>query len=90
MILIEQCQCENRLDALRKERELIELFEATLNKQIPAQSSAEYMRKKHAANPEVMRERAREWKRLLKLRKKTLGEEDIAQDIAKKTKYTNF
>ena len=47
MILIEHCNCENRLCALRKEREYIEHFEATLNKQIPTQTSAEYMRNKY-------------------------------------------
>ena len=78
MILIEQCKCENRLDSLRKEREYIELFEATLNKQIPTQSSVEYMRKKTAANPEQMRARGLEWKRLHKIRKKAMEEEDIA------------
>ena len=59
MILIEQCKCENRLYALRKEREYIEQFEATLNKQIPTQSSAEYMRKHYALSEKNTRTQTR-------------------------------
>ena len=76
---MKKCKCGKRLYALRKEREYIELFEATSIKLIPAQSSVEYMRKKRAANPEQIKERGREWKRLHKIRKKAMEEEDIAK-----------
>ena len=54
MILIENCKCENRLYVLRKEREYIEQFEATLNKQIPSHTPKEYK----LMNKETLKEKA--------------------------------
>ena len=70
MILIENCKCENRLYARRKEREYIEQFDATLNKQIPTQTHKEYNKTKYDANPELMRERVREWAKLRRIRQR--------------------
>ena len=42
MVLIEQISCDNSLDAHKRERELYEVMKATLNKQIPNQTSQEY------------------------------------------------
>jgi DNA polymerase III delta prime subunit len=42
MILIDTITCDNKLDALKKEREYIEQLKATLNKVIPARTKKEY------------------------------------------------
>ena len=42
MILIEDCKCENRLDALRKERGYLEQVKASLNLTIPSRSNKEW------------------------------------------------
>ena len=49
MVLIEQCQCKNSLDACRKERIYIEQLNATLNQVIPSRTKAEWIKD----NPEV-------------------------------------
>ena len=38
MILIEKTECENLLDALKREREHIETLHATLNKRVPSRT----------------------------------------------------
>ena len=42
MVLIDRYSCEDRLDALRKEREYIESLHATLNKVILSRTRVEY------------------------------------------------
>ena len=42
MILIEQCKCENHLDALKKEREYVEQLKAILNVCIPSRYYKEW------------------------------------------------
>ena len=42
LILIENRKCDNKLDALKKEREHIEILHATLNKVIPTRTDQEY------------------------------------------------
>ena len=42
MILIEECDCKNRLEAEQKERHFIETLNATLNQLIPSRTQKEY------------------------------------------------
>jgi len=42
MIMIEEKQCENKLDALRQERIFMEEYKATLNHQIPSRTEKEW------------------------------------------------
>ena len=42
MILIDRLKCEDKLDAMRKEREYIEQFQANLNHAIPCRTKKEY------------------------------------------------
>ena len=46
MILISRTSCEDRLDALKKERDYLELFQATLNKQVPSRTNKEWVEDK--------------------------------------------
>jgi hypothetical protein len=46
MIMIEKYPCSCKLDATKRERELLEELKATLNKQIPSQTAQEYYYKK--------------------------------------------
>jgi len=41
MIMIEEIQCENKLDALRQERKFIEEYQAILNNKIPSRTRLE-------------------------------------------------
>ena len=41
MVMIEICDCDNRLEALKKERDYIELFEASLNSAKPTTRTTE-------------------------------------------------
>jgi hypothetical protein len=43
VILIEQIKCEDKLHALKKEREYIESLNATLNTQIPTRTNKEWL-----------------------------------------------
>ena len=52
--MIEQRQCENKLDALRHERHLIETLKPTLNHTIPTRNLKEW----YEANKDVRREYA--------------------------------
>ena len=42
MVLIEKMSCANKLEALKKEREYIEVLNAKLNKNIPSRTKKEY------------------------------------------------
>ena len=77
MTLIEQCKCENRLDSLRKEREYIELFEVTLNRQIPTRSSVEYMRTLRQTRNKCENRIRQKHQRIL--HKESMKAEDIAK-----------
>jgi hypothetical protein len=57
MIMIEEIQCENKLDAVRQERKFIEEYQATLNKVIPNRSDKEY----REDNKNKINERAKEY-----------------------------
>ena len=64
MILIETHKCENELDAKRKEREYIELLNATLNVSRPLinrEERAEYKKQWAEKNAEKVRERKHQW-----------------------------
>ncbi len=67
MIVIEKVACECKYDAERIERHYIELLKATLNKQIPTRTGAEYrvenadiLKQKYIDNSETLRAIGRE------------------------------
>ena len=58
MVLIEQSACVNRLDALKKEREFIELLQASLNKQIPSRTNKEWFEE----NKDILAEKSKKYR----------------------------
>ncbi len=52
MVMIEQCKCENSLDAHRKEREYIEQLNATLNYNVPSRSKSEWSKQWYESHQE--------------------------------------
>ena len=69
MILIDRCKCVDALDARKKEREYIELLNATLNSHIPNRTKTEYYvdRREYTLNKvkeyyEQNTKKCKEWK----------------------------
>ena len=62
MIMIEEINCENVLDARRQERKFIEEYQATLNIQIPSRPQKEYQE----INKDKIKEQRKEFRELNK------------------------
>jgi len=58
MVLIEQTACINRLEALKKEREFIELLQASLNKQTPSRTNKEWFEE----NKDILAEKSKQYR----------------------------
>ena len=62
MILLEETGCSSHLDALRRERELIEQLQATLNHVVPTRTRKEYHDKYYTDNKEAIHEKHRTYR----------------------------
>ena len=58
MVMIEEYQCNNKLEASKRERELIEELKATLNKVIPTRTGKEY----YIDNKEIILNKFKEYR----------------------------
>ena len=61
MIMIEEYKCNNILEALKRERELIEELKATLNCRIPSRTKNEYKKKYYKNNIDKYKEQHKEY-----------------------------
>jgi hypothetical protein len=84
MIMIEEYNCNNKLEATKRERELIEELKATLNKVIPSRTSKEY----YEDNKDIIKEYHKEYyednKNIIKEKEKKYRESN--KDIIKERK----
>ena len=61
-ILLEETGCSSHLDALRRERELIEQLQATLNHAVPTRTRKEYHDKYYSHNQEAIHEKRKTYR----------------------------
>jgi hypothetical protein len=62
MIMIEEIQCDNKLDALRQERKFIEEYQATLNNKIPSRPKQEYNKERYQHNKNKLNKQMKEYR----------------------------
>jgi hypothetical protein len=60
MVLIENFECNEKLELLKRERYYLELLEATLNRDVPSRSKEEYTKDYKEKNKDIINEKARE------------------------------